>query len=47
MHIFDEGKEIPQLASSKIQRWALMLSGYTYCIQYKAGKQHTNADGLS
>ena len=24
-----------------------MLSGYTYCIQYKAGKQHANADRRS
>ena len=24
-----------------------MLSGYSYRIQYKAGKEHTNADDLA
>ena len=47
MHIFDKSKAIPLMASARIQRWALSLSAYTYTIQYKAGKDHANADGLS
>ena len=31
----------------RIQRWALTLSADTYTIQYKAGKDHANVDGLS
>ena len=47
MYIFDEAKAVPLMASARIQRWALTLSAYTYTIQYKAGKDHANADGLS
>ena len=37
---------IPSLAAARIQRWALMLSGYKYQIN-KPTKCHGNADGLS
>ena len=35
------------MASVKIQRWALILVAYSYCIVYKPGKDPANADGLS
>lgn len=35
------------MASSRIQRWALLLGGYDYSIRYKAGRQHANADLFS
>ena len=44
---FSETKGIPQLASARIQRWALTLSTYNYTIRYKAGKSLGNADALS
>ena len=44
---FGELKEIPPLASARIQRWALTLSAYHYSIRYKAGKTLCNADALS
>ena len=47
MFIFHESKAIPAMASARIQRWALTLSGYSYTIRYKAGKEHANADALS
>ena len=47
MYIFDESKAVPLMASARVQRWALTLSAYTYSIQYKAGRDHANADGLS
>ncbi len=46
-HLFNEKKQIPVLASARIQRWALTLSTYTYSIRYKAGKSLSNADALS
>jgi hypothetical protein len=30
-----------------MQRWALLLAGYTYDIVYRASKDHANADALS
>ena len=30
-----------------MQRWALILSAYTYSIRYRSTKDHGNADGLS
>ena len=46
-HLFAENKGIPTLASARIQRWALILSAYSYSIEYKPGSAHGNADGLS
>ena len=46
-YLFDESKQVPILASGRIQRWALLLSSYQYKIQYRPGKQLGNADALS
>ena len=35
------------MASSRIQRWALTLSAYSYTIRYRAGKHLSHADALS
>lgn len=45
--IFKENKAIPQMASARIQRWALTLSAYKYKLEFKAGKFNSNADALS
>lgn len=45
--LFGEKKGIPQMASSRIQRWALTLSSYRYTIRYKTGQSLGNADALS
>ena len=37
-HLFDSSRAIPQLASARIQRWALTLSAYSYTIEYKSGQ---------
>ena len=47
MYLFEESRGIPELASSRIQQWALTLSAYTYSIAYQAGSKLANADGLS
>uniref|UniRef100_K7EW48 Gypsy retrotransposon integrase-like protein 1 n=1 Tax=Pelodiscus sinensis TaxID=13735 RepID=K7EW48_PELSI len=35
------------MAASRMQRWALWLSGHTYEIRYRKATLHGNADGLS
>ena len=40
-------KAIPSLAAARLQRWAVLLSAYTYDILYKTTHDHCNADGLS
>ena len=45
--IFSPRKGIPAMAASRLQRWAIFLSAYTYDIKYKPTKEHGNADILS
>nr|CAI5833063.1 unnamed protein product [Callosobruchus analis] len=45
--IFSKNKNIPTSAAARITRWAIILSGYQYDIQYKKGNSICNADGLS
>lgn len=45
--IFGENKEIPKMAASRLTRWAISLSAYTYKIEYSPGKDNTAADALS
>jgi len=47
VRIFGPKTDIPALAASRIQRWALILAGYQYDIQFKTSKQNANADVLS
>ena len=47
LYLFDPTQAIPQLASSRLQRWALTLSAYTCSIEYKSGKSNCNADAFS
>ena len=47
IHIFNESKSVPVMASARLQRWALTLSGYHYSIKFKSGNRQGNADALS
>ena len=40
-------KGIPPLAAARLQRWAWILSAYTYEIEFRPTNEHCNADGLS
>ena len=47
MHLLSPCKATPAMASTRLQRWALLLGAYDYKIAYKAGENHSNADALS
>ena len=38
---------IPPIAAARMQRWALLLSAYSYDIEFRPTSLHANADGLS
>lgn len=44
--IFGEKKGIPVMAASRLQRWAVLLSGYNFDIEYVRGEKNA-ADALS
>ena len=45
--IFGPEKAIPNMASSRMIRWTLILQGYSYELHHRAGSKHQNADALS
>ena len=45
--IFDPSKQLPQMASFRVQRWAMTLCGYQYTLQHHPGNCLGNADALS
>ena len=45
--ILHPNKGIPETTSSRLQRWAIILSTYDYEVKYQPPTQHRNADGLS
>ena len=38
---------VPPLAAARMQRWALLLSAYSYNIRFRPTQSYGNADGLS
>lgn len=47
IYIFGSKKGIPQMAASRVQRWAVMLSAYAFQIKYIKNTENAAADGLS
>eukprot|EP00731_Ephydatia_muelleri_P016133 Em0009g557a len=45
--IFGSKTGVPPIAAARLQRWALLLSAYSYNIIYKQGVNHSNVDRLS
>ena len=46
LSIFGENKAIPQFSANRLRRWAVILAGYNYKIEYVKSNQN-NADWLS
>ena len=44
--LFGESKAIPEHASARVQRWALILAAHSYSLEYKPGDKN-EADVLS
>jgi len=47
IYLFHEEKQIPMMASPRLQRWAVIMRAYEYSIEYKPGPEHQNADCFS
>ena len=47
MSILGPKKGISSVAAARLQRWAILLSGYHYDIEFRATTAHGNADALS
>ncbi len=45
--IFGPKTNIPSMAAARMQRWAVLLSGYQYNIEYRSSAENANADLLS
>ena len=45
--IFILDKPIPNVCSTRLQKWILAIGGYDYKLKYKMGKLNENADALS
>lgn len=45
--LLGEDKGIPQMAASRIQRWAIILAAYEYKLEHRPGTELAHADGLS
>ena len=45
--LLKEDKQIPAMASARIQRWALTLSNYQYILEHRPGTKMGHADGMS
>lgn len=46
-HIFGEKSELPKMAATRLVRWAVILSGYRYSIEYRPSCQNAVPDCLS
>ena len=45
--IFGPKSSVPPLAAARLQRWAVLLSGYNFDITYKNSAGNANADFFS
>ena len=45
--IFGEKKDLPSLATARLQRYAILLKSYDFSIKYRKGEDNGNADALS
>jgi hypothetical protein len=46
-YIFGAHTGLPKIAASRLSRWAILLNGYHYSVEYVPGKNNSAADVLS
>ena len=47
MAILSPRAGLPPLAAARLQRYAIILSAYTYDLEFRTSTNHANADALS
>ncbi|XP_055331222.1 uncharacterized protein K02A2.6-like [Paramacrobiotus metropolitanus] len=47
LSVFGKRKGVPVVTANRLQRWALLLMGYTFSIEYRRTEEFGQADGLS
>ncbi|XP_055347368.1 uncharacterized protein K02A2.6-like [Paramacrobiotus metropolitanus] len=47
LSVFGKRKGVPVVMANRLQRWALLLMGYTFSIEYRRTEEFGQADGLS
>ena len=47
LSIFGPKNTIPPLAAARLQRWAVLLSAYSYEVEFRRTERHANVDSLS
>ncbi|XP_055354393.1 uncharacterized protein K02A2.6-like [Paramacrobiotus metropolitanus] len=47
LSVFGKRKGVPVVTANRLQRWALLLMGYTFSIEYRRTEKFGQADGLS
>ncbi|XP_055355963.1 uncharacterized protein K02A2.6-like [Paramacrobiotus metropolitanus] len=47
LSVFGTKKGVPVVTANRLQRWALMLMGYSFSIEYRRTEDFGQADGLS
>ena len=45
--IFGKKGSLPAIAAARLERWAIILSTYTFDIEYRSSEKHANVDGFS
>ena len=45
--LLSPSRGIPPLVAARLQRWAWLLSAYSYDIEFRRTNEHSNTDGLS
>lgn len=45
--LIGSNRSIPENASSRLQRWAIYMAGFSYTLNYRCNQQHLDCDALS
>ena len=45
-YIMDPGKTVPITTAALLQRWCFFLGAFSYTVEYRGTRQHSNGVGL-